>query len=261
MSDYQRALIRRPAQRKVFLEGPAGTGKTTTGVGRLLYLLDLGVPAGSILIIVPQRILAFPYYNALSRPVIRAGGQVTVSTVGGIAQQAVDLFWPLVVEDAGFGHPEDAPTFLTLETAQYYMARIVRPLLDQGYFESIVIDRNRLYSQIIDNLNKAAVVGFPHTVIGERLKAAWSGEESQRRVYDEAQDCATRFREYCLAHNLLDFSLQLEVFLKHLWTMPLCRNYLMETYTHLIVDNVEEDTPVAHDLLRPGGRLPALPGR
>jgi hypothetical protein len=254
LTSSQQAIIDNSFEIKLFLEGPVGTGKTTAAVARLLYLLESGVSGDSILVIVPQRTLATPYYDALRRASIPAGGQVTILTVGGLAQRTVDLFWPLVVEDAGFGHPEGAPTFLTLETAQYYMTRIVRPLLGQGYFESIVIDRNRLYSQIIDNLNKAAVVGFPHTEIGARLKAAWSGEESQRRVYDEAQDCATRFREYCLAHNLLDFSLQLEVFLKHLWTMPLCRNYLMDTYTHLIVDNVEEDTPVAHDLLR--GWLP-----
>jgi hypothetical protein len=250
LSTNQQAVRDASAETKLFLEGPAGSGKTTAAVARLLHLLESGVSGDSILVIVPQRTLATPYYDVLRRASVPAGGQVTILTVGGLAQRTVDLFWPLVVEDAGFGHPEDGPTFLTLETAQYYMARIVRPLLDQGYFESIVIDRNRLYSQIIDNLNKAAAVGFPHTEIGARLKAAWSGEESQRRVYDEAQACAIRFREYCLAHNLLDFSLQLEVFLKHVWSMPLCRNYLMDIYPHIIVDNVEEDTPVAHDLLR-----------
>jgi hypothetical protein len=130
------------------------------------------------------------------------------------------------------------------------MARLVGPLLDQGYFESVTIDRNRLYSQIIDNLNKAAVVGFPYTEIADRLKAAWGGEGGRERVYEQAQTCANRFRRYCLEHNLLDFSLQVEVFLEHLWTRPICRDYLLDRYSHLIVDNVEEDVPVAHDLLR-----------
>jgi len=249
LADHQRALIERPIENRIFLEGPAGTGKTTAGVGRLLHLLDSRVRARAILVLVPQRTLATPYYEALRCPTVRAGGQVTISTVGGLAQQAVDLFWPLIAEEAGFGQPDQPPTFLTLETAQYYMARLVRPLLDQGYFETVTINRNRLYSQIIDNLNKAAVVGFPHTQIGQRLKAAWGGELSQRRIYDEAQACAIRFRKYCLAHNLLDFSLQVEVFINHLWSHPLCRDYLLTRYTHLIVDNVEEDTPVAHDLL------------
>ena len=280
LSDPQLALVEQPIERKVFLEGPAGTGKTTAAAAHLLGLLASGVPARSILVLVPQRTLASPYYEALRRPTIDAGGLVTIFTVGGLAQRMVDLFWPLIAEEAGFAHPDLPPTFLTLETAQYYMARLVRLLLDQGYFETVVIDRNRLYSQILDNLNKAAVVGFPHTEIGERLKAAWGGEKSQMRIYDEAQACATRFREYCLAHNLLDFSLQLEVFIKHLWSINqappvhgsaappppdgsaspappvhggagrLCRDYLLTTYTHLIVDNLEEDTPVAHDLVR-----------
>jgi len=248
--DHQLDLVERPIERRLFLAGPAGAGKTTAGVGRLLRLLDAGVPASAILVLVPQRTLAAPYHDALRRPTVGPGGQVTISTVGGLAQRMVDLFWPLVAEEAGFGHPDRPPTFLTLETAQYYMARLVRPLLDQGYFETVVIDRNRLYSQIIDNLNKAAVVGFPHTEIGQRLQAAWSGEQSQRRIYDEAQTCATRFREYCLAHNLLDFSLQLEIFTNYLWALPVRRDYLLDTYTHLIVDNVEEDTPVAHDILK-----------
>jgi hypothetical protein len=250
LTEQQQPVVERPAEGRLFLTGRAGSGKTTAGVERMLHLLHSGVPAESILVFVPQRTLATPYYEALHSPDLPPGGQVTVLTVGGLARRMVDLFWPLIARRAGFGHPERKPTFLTLETAQYYMARVVRPLLDQGYFESLVIHRNRLYSQILDDLNKAAVVGFPHTEIGERLKEAWAGDPSEKRVYDEAQDCANRLRGYCLEHNLLDFSLQLEVFVKYLWTLDLCRGYLLDRYTHLFVDNVEEDTPVAHDLLR-----------
>ena len=249
LTHAQISLITAPAGRRTFLSGPAGTGKTTVAVERMLHLMAQGVRADTILLLVPQRTLATPYYEALNTPGVVAGGVVSVLTVGGLAQRMVELFWPLAVEAAGFAHPDMPPSFLTLETAQYYMARLVRPLLDQRYFESITISRNRLYSQIVDNLNKAAVVGFPHTEIGARLKAAWVGEISQARVYDDAQDCANRFRQYCLEHNLLDFSLQVEVFRQHLWTDPLCREYLARTYRHVIVDNLEEDTPMAHDLL------------
>jgi hypothetical protein len=238
-----------PADRVVFLEGPAGTGKTTAGVARLIRLVASGIPGSSILIIVPQRTLGAPYTATTRRADFPPGGEVTLLTVGGLAQRMVELFWPLVSEAAGFAHPDRPPAFLTLETAQYYMARVAGPLLDQGAFDSVVVSRNRLYSQILDNLNKAAVVGFSHEEIGERLKAAWVGESSQMRVYDEAQECANRFREYCLAYNLLDFSLQYETFLQHVWPLPACREMLLDGYQHLIVDNVEEDTPMAHDIL------------
>ena len=248
---YQKMVIEAPLDGRVFLAGPAGTGKTTAGVARLRYWLAAGVPAGRVLVLAPQRTLAAPYDAARHAPALPPGGEVAVATVGGIARRMIDLFWPLLAAKVDFGQPLARPTFLTLETAQYFMAQVVAPLVaDEGYFDALVIDRNRLYSQILDNLNKAAVVGFPLTEIAPRLKEAWSGEQRQQRIYDEAQECAVRFRRYCREHNLLDFSFQLELFIQQLWPEPLVREYLRKQYTHLLVDNVEEDTPVAHDLLR-----------
>lgn len=249
LNSNQSAVVDLPLASRVFLKGPAGSGKTTAAAQRLLRLLKEGVPGGSILVLTPQRTLAEPYQTALRRSRLRAGGLLSLQTAGGLARRMVELFWPLAAGPAGFADPDHPPTFLTLETAQYHMARLVRPLLDEGYFESITVDRNRLYSQIIDNLNKAAVVGFPHSEIGRRLTSAWNGDPAQVRVYADAQECANRFRAYCLAHNLLDFSLQVEVFWRHLWPLAICREHLTQTYRHLIVDNVEEDTPFAHDLL------------
>ena len=243
-------LVQLPLQGSFFLEGPPGSGKTTAAISRMLYLIESGVPPESILILTPQRTLAAPFIQELQRPQLPAGGMATVLTLGGLARRNIQLFWPLIAFQAGFHHPENPPTFLTLETAQYYIARVVRPLLEMNYFEQVVIDHNRLFSQILDNLNKAAVVGFAHTTIADRLKSAWIGKPAQLIAYDQAQECANRFREYCLANNLLDFSLQVEVFIRFLWPSYLVRQYLTTTYRHLIYENIEEDVPAAHDLIQ-----------
>jgi len=249
LNQAQREIVNAPLDAKIFLSGPSGCGKTTVAVERLRVLLASGLPADSILVLTPQRTLQAPYETALRLPEIGPGGQVSLATVGGLARRMVDLFWPLAAETAGFAHPDQPPVFLTLETAQYYMARLIHPLLEEGFFASVTIDRNRLYSQVLDNLNKAASVGFPHTEIGERLTAAWLGDPGQRRIYADAQDSANRFRQYCLEHNLLDFSLQMELFWKVIWRTPECHAYLTRQYCHLICDNIEEDIPLAHDLL------------
>jgi superfamily I DNA/RNA helicase len=249
INSKQQKAIHLPSTAKIFLEGPAGSGKTTVGIERMLNLMANGVPGNSILVIVPQRILGVPYQEAMNTPGVVAGGVVDIVTISGLAQRMVDLYWPVVATRAGFSKPENPPTFLNLESAQYFMAHLVRPRLDEGYFNSVTIDRNRLFSQIIDNLNKAAVVGFSYQEIGHRLKTAWTGEGGQARVYDDAQTCASEFRNYCLEHNLLDFSLQIEVFWNHLWKANICNDTLVHSYRHLIVDNVEEDVPVTHDLL------------
>jgi len=249
LSLLQRQVIESPLDSRLFVSGRAGTGKTTAGIERLRYLLEQGIPADSILMLTPQRTMQEPYLDLLYSPERQAGGEVTSATIGGLAKRMADLFWPIAAEAAGFKHPDQPPVFLTLETAQYYMAYLVRPLLEQGYFQSLTIDRNRLYSQILDNLNKAAVVGFPYTEIGSRMDAAWFGDPVQRRIYQDAQDCATLFRQYCLEHNLLDFSLQLEIFSNILWPQDQVKGYLKRIYHHLIYDNVEEDAPRAHDII------------
>ena len=164
LSLIQRQIVESSLDSRLFVSGISGTGKTRAGVERIRYLLANGVPADSILLLTPQRTLQESYLDLLDSPERIAGGEVTSATVGGLARRMCDLFWPLAVQGTGFNNPDQPPVFLTLETAQYFMAHLVRPLIDErGYFDSVTIDRNRLYSQIIDNLNKAAIVGFPHT--------------------------------------------------------------------------------------------------
>lgn len=246
----QSTLLELPLDRKIWLEGIAGSGKTTVGVRRVLRLLAQGVPAESILIFVPQRSLANPYIEALRDHTLYRGGQVSVHTIGSLSLQMVEMFWFLVSERAGFKHPQDLPNFLSLELVQYFMTRAIEPLVNQrDYFSSVRIDRARLYSQIVDNMNKAALVGFPINEIGSRLNAALAAGVEQSHIFDDAQTCARAFRDYCLGRNLLDFSLYLELFRDHVQALPPAQAYLRRRFRHLIVDNVEEDNPASHGFL------------
>jgi len=216
----------------------------------VLRLLSGGVPAESILIFVPQRSLANPYINALRDHTLYSGGQATVHTIGSLSLQMVEMFWFLIAERAGFAHPLDLPNFLSLELVQYFMTRAIEPLVNQrDYFNSVRIDRARLYSQIVDNMNKAALVGFPVSEIAARLKAALAGGVEQSHIFDDAQTCALAFRDYCLGRNLLDFSLTVEVFRDHVLSLPPAQAYLRSRFRHLVVDNAEEDNPASHRFL------------
>lgn len=247
LTDDQVSIITAPPKGSLLLQGQAGAGKTTCGALRMRYLVDNGVPGDSILVLVPQRSLAAPYYAQAHAPDFPPGGQPALLTFNGLAQRMITLFWPLISKNAGFLYPNAPFRFLTIETAQYYLATLVEPLLQQGYFESLTIDPNRLFSQILDNLNKSAIVGFPPEEIASRLSNAWLGKPSQLTIYQQAGECALLFRRFCLDHNYLDFSLQLTVFKEQLWPALICKEYIHKIYHHLIYDNIEEDYPVAHD--------------
>ncbi len=237
-----------------YLTGPAGTGKTTRAVAHLRTLLAEHVPGHNILVLTPQVTLAGPYRDLLRDPDLPGAAAVDILTLSGLTLRTLDLFWPLVAGPGGFGRPQTRPVFLTIETAQYYLRQVIEPLLRQGYFDPnvvpITISLPRLMSQILDNLNKAALIGLPHTEVGARLAASLSVEPSSRAALEHTQVCVNEFRTFCLNRNLLDFSLRIDTFRRHLWPVEGIRRYLTERYHHLIVDNLEEDNPFAHTILR-----------
>jgi hypothetical protein len=114
------------ARNRLYLTGPFGSGKTTLAIERIKWLLrQERVRGDDILVLTPQRTLARPYYDTLRAADIPPGPPVRVTTFAGLARAAVELYWPLLAEKAGFADPRQEPTFLNLETAQYHMAHFV----------------------------------------------------------------------------------------------------------------------------------------
>lgn len=234
---------------KYFAQGMAGTGKTQAAIERLRRLLFSGVAGHTITILTPQPLLAQPYQLALRAPDIPPNSDVQLMTFGGLSRRMVGLYWPLIALQAGF-KPNVQPTFLDSEAAQWAMAKVVEPLMhNPGFFETVRLPRSRIYGQILDNMNKSALVGFDLGEIGARLSAAWIGDKAQLRMYEDVQTAANAFRSYCLEHGLLDYSLTVETFTRYVWALEPCRRYVMARARHLFYDNIEEDVPAAHRVI------------
>ena len=197
LTDSQQQVLSNVVNSRIFLQGPAGCGKTTTAVRYLQRLLQQGISTSSILVLTPQRTLSLPYSSAMSETAHFHGHPVSMLTMGGLARRMTALYWPLVKDLVGFGEPNKPPSFLTLESAQYFMAFLVSPLLDQGYFSTLqwTATAYTARSSII-SINLPSSVS--HTEIAERLKSAWVGDSSQLRVFDDVQSCVNLFRAFCL---------------------------------------------------------------
>ena len=205
-----------------------------------------------IIVIVPQRSLAQPYYAALRTPAMPPGPAPVVTTVASLIRNSVELYWPIISAAAGFAHAGQEPTFLTLETSQYHMARFVDMAISRGDFDGIRVERNRVISQVLDNLNKAALNRFSIDQAYARLELAVPpGEQRTGRLnaLRAAQRISHEFRALCLAESLLDFSLQVKLFNEQVMVNPWSRTHLFRSHRHLVFDNFEEDTRTAHDLV------------
>lgn len=247
----QSRLLASKTAGSLFVTGEAGMGKTTASAFFLRQrVLDEGKKQESFLVLLPQLTLSEPYQKALEGLPYEMSSRVSIRTMNGLARRMVSLFWPLISTQAGFQHPYRAPRFLNLETSQYYIAKIVEPMINQGAFSTVTLKRTLLYTQLLDNLNKSALVGFPYTDISSRLSGAWVGEGAQINVYQDVQYAITQFRDLCLRENLVDFSLQIELFNKYVWNEEIPKRYLTGMFQHLIYDNLEEDAPFAHDIIQ-----------
>ncbi len=245
----QNKVLTAPLDGSLFIEGMAMTGKTTACLSRLDLLLNQ-FAGHQILIMAPQQSLAKPYRDHLFSKNNPLGGIPRVTTISGLARDLVSIFWPEIKTVFDFTGGASEPFFLSLETAQFCMARIVDPLLEKGYFQAVKIERHRLYSQIIDNLNKAAIHGLSPADIAKRLISTSSDPGMLGVAYHQVAECAASFRSFCLQNNLIDFSLLMEIARQYLFSKDLPRSYLNARYQVLIADNIEEDTPLTHDFYR-----------
>ena len=238
----------------LFLSGPFGAGKTTAAIERIQWLLrHERVRGDQILVLVPQRSLGQPYQEALRRPEVAAGALVQVTTVASLARSSVALYWPLVARSVGFADPGREPTFLNLETTQYHMDGLVEKATQQAEFDAVRLQRGRIVSQVLDNLNKAALHGFTIDEAYARLEnTVPSGELMTARlnVLRTARRISQAFRQMCLQESLVDYSLQMQIFLQEILENEWCRTHLFRTFRHLIFDNAEEETFAAQELVR-----------
>src|SRR5690606_40176459 len=77
---------------RLFVEGIAGTGKTTAAILRIGRLLERRVSARDITVIVPQPLLAWPYRAFEIDERTTPGTEINITTFGSIARRAVGLF-------------------------------------------------------------------------------------------------------------------------------------------------------------------------
>lgn len=238
----------------LYLSGPFGSGKTTAALERIRWLLaQERIRGDDILVMVPQRTLAQPYLDALRSADAPPGPPVRITTLSGLAREALELYWPLLATTGGFEDSRREPTFLNLETSQYHMARLVDAAIARAEFDGIRIERSRVITQVLDNLNKAALHGFTIDEAYERLELAVPGGEQRTarlNALRSAQRISHEFRALCLRETLIDFSLQIELFNRQVLTNEWSRTHLFRSHRHLIFDNVEEGNSAAHNLAR-----------
>ncbi len=232
-----------------FLLGPAGTGKSSALRERLLRLLDGGESAYTILVLVAEPKHRHAFEDAVMASGLGPYADLKLTTFSQMALEMVTLFWPLIARQSGFKQPHQPPTILTYDLAQLLMWQVITPMLEGGAFADLRLRPQQIVSQVLDTLNRSAANSLTLDQAAERQMSSWTGEKVRLLHLQDAALAAKYFRELCLNSSLLDLSLSIEVFDSQLVHNPEFHRYFTERYRHLIVDNVEEQTPAGQNFI------------
>lgn len=234
---------------RVLLMGQAGTGKTSALQQRLLYLLEQGEPAYTILVLVAEPNHRDYFRQMAQQEGLAALADLKVNNYVGLAREFVELFWPLVARPAGFATAHRPPTWLSYDLAQLLMWEVVTPMLEAGHFANLRLRPQQIVSQLLDNLNRSALNGYGIAEGIKRQIESWAGDAEHIRHLRDALQAAEKFRQACHAHNMLDMSLVVELFNKHVVGHKEFSRYFKERFRHLLVDNLEEQTAAGQNLV------------
>ncbi len=232
-----------------FLSAPSGSDWPQAVMGRLRYLLGNRIPGHQILLLVPDRATGIEIRAELTALQTEPFAQLDPQTYYSMAARFTRLFWPLIASETGFADPSRPPVLLNYEMAQHLLGQLIQPLLNKGYFGELSLRPQRIISQLIDNLNRAAVNGYPIAAVESRLAAAWNGDPDRLRYYEQGQECIDLFRSHCLKYGLLDLSLSVSIFTQ-LCAKKVFWSFVVRRYRHLVAEQVEETVPVAQDMVR-----------
>ncbi|MFK7801179.1 MAG: UvrD-helicase domain-containing protein [Anaerolineae bacterium] len=250
LTKKQLAVVNLDPGRRIFLTGMAGCGKTTVVEERYRTLLESGEPADSILVLVGDSAHRERFQAIADQSSQPALIDLTITTFYGFARDAVAFFWPMVAQSAGFHNLFRPPLVLTYDMAQTMMWQIIDPMLKDGYFTDLRLRPQQIVSQLLDNMVRAAFNGLSVTEAIEKQRLAWGTDPEHRKQLRDAESAALTFRKRCFEHSLIDTALTIEIFNRHIVNNPSLFGTMVGRYRHLLVDNVEEQTPVGIAFIR-----------
>lgn len=245
-TQQQKEVIEASPFERIWLSGKAGCGKSTAAAERIRFLMEYTESWPQVLVFTPGRNFTGPYQDLVSREGIRP----QVTTYDSYIQNSLRLFWPLIAEKTEFKHKKNYPMFMTIEAAQIIMAKLIHTKRNEGYFNGLTASPSRVFNQVMVAMHKCAAAEIPFDDYALIMQESWGGDGALLPVFDQVLECGKLYRDVCLKNNLLDYSLQLEVFTSHLLPNPVYREWLEKQQLHLIFDNLEEEVPAAHHFVR-----------
>ena len=260
----------------LWIGGPTGSGKTRRAIAEFQDWLTIcdrrtrlareggePVPWGrslpSVLGLASNRETAQQLEQQLLT-VANGRASVVCMTPLGFVQDAVMVFYPLVVESLGVA--AGSLLLLRSENEQGLAGRLWDPIFDQAIAQALGMEmepgervprsrRERWVRQLLDLGQLAASGRVPWESVSERLEVGIpeGGDQVWERLRRRASELLVLWKHWCLERGLLTYGLMTELLGQVLLKHPQYQQHLLRKFHCVIADDTDDFPAVMSDIL------------
>jgi len=235
-------------QKCILVKGNSASGKTTLAVSKYRNLIENeNIKSSNVLCLFMNRYQNITWTKDM---IFNNIGEIRKSSYYGFIRRELSLYWPYVVDDCKeIKNNILKPEFASFDATNYAMKALVEHFRkSKGYFQDITSTSSKIASDLISNINNAALSLVPFDEIGTRLYNSLEVKDFLiKETYNQLDEVTRYYISKLLCNGVVDYGLSFYLYNNYL--LHDSRYNSINNIKYLIVDDIDEASPAEQELI------------
>ncbi|MBU3191521.1 hypothetical protein K9O30_19585 [Clostridium bowmanii] len=236
------------AQKCILIKGNSASGKTTLATTKYRDLIEnKNIKSSNILCLFMNRYQNITWSKDM---IFNTTSEIRKSSYYGFIRRELSLYWPYVVENCKEIKINILkPEFASFDATNYAMKALVDHFKKaKGYFQDITSTSSKIATDLISNINNAALSLVPFEEVGTRLYNSLEVKDFLvKETYNQLDDVTMYYISKLLRNGVVDYGLSFYLYNNYL--LHDLRYTSLNNIKYLIVDDIDEASPAEQELV------------
>ncbi|MGH4119624.1 hypothetical protein [Clostridium sp.] len=235
-------------QQCILVKGNSASGKTTLAISKYKNMIEVEkIKSTSILCLFMNKYQNITWTKDM---IFNTSSEIRKSSYYGFIRKELSLYWPYVVEKCDEIKTNALkPEFASFDATNYAMKALVEHFrTSKGYFSDITSTSSKIASDLISNINNAALSLVPFNEIGTRLYNSLEVKDFLvKETYNQLDEVTEYYISKLLGNGVVDYGLCF--YLYNNYVLKDARYCSINNIKYLIVDDIDEASPAELELI------------
>ncbi|GCD13167.1 hypothetical protein [Clostridium tagluense] len=236
------------SQKCILVKGNSASGKTTLAVSKYRNMIENeNIKSSNILCLFMNKYQNITWTKDM---IFNTASDIRKSSYYGFIRRELSLYWPYVVENCKeIKINVLKPEFASFDATNYAMKALVEHFRkSKGYFQDITSTSSKIASDLISNINNAALSLVPFDEIGTRLYNSLEVKDFLiKETYNQLDEVTSYYISKLLCNGACDYGLSFYLYNNYL--LHDSRYTSINNIKYLIVDDIDEASPAEQELI------------